>query len=119
MGILLSTGNEFTSVEGDETGLNSEGLPVFEDDGSSINSDALKDGSILIDKEGSSLGHNDEVIVNRGDVNSPGSLVAPSQGIEEGILQNGIAGSKHNCECIVLSVSARSGSNCANNSSGS
>ena len=119
MGILLGSGNEFTSIEGDETGLNSEGLSVFEDNGSSINSNSLKDRSILIDEEGGSLGHNDEVIVNRGNVNSPGSLVAPSQGIEEGILQNGIARSKHNCKCVVLSVGARSSSNCADNSSGS
>ena len=119
MRILFSTSNEFTSIEGDETGLNSEGLSVFEDDGSSINSDSFKDGSILVNEKGGSLGNNDEIIVNRRNVNSPSSLVAPSQDIEEGILQNGVAGPEHNCEGVVLSVSANSGSNSADNRSGS
>ena len=78
---LLSSCYEFSSIESDEASLNSQSLGVLKDNSSSVNSNALKNGSILIDHEsGASWDHN-KIIGYWRNVNSPSGSAAPSQNV--------------------------------------
>lgn len=93
MRVGFSSSNELTSVESDETSLDSDVLSIFKDECSSVDGNSFENGSVLVDQESGALGDNDEVIGHWRDVDAPSSRVAPLQNVKEVVSENGTTGS--------------------------
>ena len=76
--VLLSTGYEFTFIEGDEPCLDGKSLGVFKDKSTSVDCDTLEDRGVLVDHEGCSGWDDDEVIGDGRNVDSPCGGITPS-----------------------------------------
>ena len=117
--MLFGSCYEPASVHGDKSSLNSQVAFIGKDQGASLNSNSLKDGCILVNIERGSLGHVDEVVVNRWHIDSPGQWIAPLQHIEEAVSQNGSTISNIDSESIVQIVGTGPGSNSTSDLRGS
>jgi hypothetical protein len=114
----LSTGDESSSVHGDEASLDCQVDSVLEDQSTALNSNTLQNRSILVDKESSSFGHVDQIIVDGRHIDTPSRTVAPFNDVEETIANNSITASQCDSESVVLIIGAAPGANCALDLSG-
>ena len=117
--MLFGSCYESASIHCDKSSLNSQTAFIGKDQCASLNSNSLKDGRVLVNIERGSLGHIDEVVVNRWHIDSPGQWVAPLQHIEEAISQNGSTIPNINGEGIVQIVGIGPGSDSAGDLRGS
>ena len=118
MRVFLSTGDEPSSVQSNEPGLDSQVHPIFEHQSTALNSNTLENGSVLVDHQSRAFGYVDEIVVDGRHVHAPSGAVAPFKNVEEVVLEEGVGVAESNGESVGLSVGAASGANRALNLSG-